>query len=160
MKRFTALCHFFLGAALAMSPLAAAIAIRPEALGEGTLWWLAGFVLLWVGGFDIIYALQDIDCDKRDGLHSVPARLGPTGALWASRLAHFGALAMLVMSAVSSDQLGNAYLAGIGLVTVLLIIEHIAAARGRFSMAFFTVNGVISLILGTLGIIDVLMSSA
>src|SRR5690606_37906682 len=76
-KRFTALCHVFLGGALAASPLAAAIAVEPGALATTpALWLLAAMVLLWVAGFDIAYALQDIDFDRATGLRSVPARLG------------------------------------------------------------------------------------
>ncbi|MBI1371867.1 MAG: 4-hydroxybenzoate octaprenyltransferase [Phycisphaera sp.] len=158
MKRFTALCHFFLGAALAISPLAAGLAIEPTSVTSGpVLWCLAGFVLLWVAGFDIIYAMQDIDVDQRDGLHSVPSKLGTTGALVAAKFAHVGALVALIGAYRMSSQLGTLFSIGIAIVGVLLMIEHVAARRGKFSMAFFTVNGVISLILGGLGIADVLI---
>lgn len=159
MKRFTLLCHFFLGAALAISPLAAGLAISPPFLSQPTLWWLAGFVLLWVGGFDVIYALQDIESDRRDGLHSIPARLGPARSLLVAKTAHVLALALLVTAGLSSPQLGTGFKIGVTCVGVLLIIEHRFAARGRFSMAFFTLNGAISLLLGALGIADVVMRS-
>ncbi|MHC4995923.1 MAG: UbiA-like polyprenyltransferase [Planctomycetota bacterium] len=157
IKRFSLLCHFFLGAALAISPLAAALAIQPDYLAQPTLWWLAGFVLLWVGGFDVIYAIQDIDHDQRDGLHSVPAKLGANGALIVAKLAHLTAFAMLIMVMRTEPTLNRLFYAGIAAVGLLLIIEHLAASRGKFSMAFFTVNGVISLVLGGLGIADVLV---
>lgn len=155
IKRFSLLCHFFLGAALAISPLAAGIAIYPDTLQQPTLWWLSGFVLLWVAGFDIIYALQDIDCDKRDGLHSIPAKLGQPLALFIAKLAHLAAIIMLVMTDQSSPLLGKYFAAGMIAVGILLTIEHYLAARAKFSMAFFTLNGIISIILGTLGIIDI-----
>ena len=156
MKRFTFLCHFFLGTALAISPPAAALAIRPEYLATPTLWWLAGFVMLWVGGFDVIYALQDEVIDRRDGLCSIPARLGRVNALLIAKTVHLAALAALILAQRSSDQLGTLFRIGIGIVALLLIVEHHAASRDRFNMAFFTLNGVISLILGGLGIADVL----
>ncbi|MBI1368960.1 MAG: 4-hydroxybenzoate octaprenyltransferase [Planctomycetes bacterium] len=157
MKRYTLLCHFFLGAALALSPLAAALAIRPAYLTEPTLWYLAGFVLLWVGGFDIIYAMQDIDHDTRDGLHSIPAKLGPTAALALAKLAHLLAVVLLILMQRSSLPLGRLFFIGIVIVALALIFEHLAASRGRFTMAFFTLNGFISLTLGALGVIDVFM---
>ena len=72
LKRFTWLCHVYLGAALALSPLAAAIAVEPETLSHAPIWLLSGAVLCWVAGFDIIYALQDIEVDRRDNLKSMP----------------------------------------------------------------------------------------
>lgn len=159
MKRWTLLCHFFLGAALAISPLAAALAIEPSYLQFGTLWWLAGFVLAWVGGFDVIYAMQDIEHDRRDGLHSIPARLGPNGALITAKLAHLLGLMALMMAYRSSPRLDDLFFIGIVIVAVLLIIEHRAATAGRFNMAFFTLNGVISCLLGGLGIADVMLHS-
>jgi len=158
MKRFTLLCHFYLGAALAISPVAAVIAIRPAYLAEPTAWWLAAFVLLWVAGFDIIYACQDIDADRREGLHSIPAKLGETGALVVAKIAHLLALIALVLTEATErdpQHLGTLFKAGFIIVGVALMIEHYAARRGKFSMAFFTLNGVIALGLGALGIADV-----
>lgn len=157
IKRFSLLCHFFLGAALAISPLAAVLAIRPDYLAEPAIWWLSGFVLFWVGGFDVIYAMADIEHDQQDGLHSIPAKLGPGGALIVAKLTHLVAFGMLMMALRSEPALGQLFYIGVTLVGVLLIVEHAAATRGKFSMAFFTVNGVISLILGALGIADVLL---
>ncbi len=157
-KRYTALCHFFLGAALAMSPLAAGLAIEPGVLSQPVLWLLAGFVMLWVGGFDIIYALQDVDFDREAGLHSIPAKLGRRGALWVSKAAHLVGLALLVVIYRTDAQLhGFYFLLGILIVAVLLVGEHRAADRDRFSMAFFTLNGFIAVLLGVLGIAQVLI---
>ena len=159
-KRFTALCHLFLGGALAASPLAAAIAMDPGSLSVmPALWWLAGMVVLWVGGFDVIYALQDVAFDRTTGLHSIPARLGPHGAIWVSRAMHVGAGACLVAAAMADDRFGIIFPIGVGLVLALLVTEHVVLAkRGEagLEMAFFTLNGVVSCLLGAAGILDLL----
>ncbi|MEX2673223.1 MAG: UbiA-like polyprenyltransferase [Phycisphaeraceae bacterium] len=155
-KRFTWLCHFFLGGALALSPLAAGLAIEPSYLAQPTLWWLAAFVLLWVAGFDVVYALQDEQVDRRDGIYSVPAKLGRGGALLLAKGVHLLALIMLLMAYRSEPMLSTLFFVGIVVVGLLMVIEHRAASMGRFSMAFFTLNGIISLLLGVLGIVDIL----
>lgn len=159
-KRFTAMCHVFLGGALAASPLAAALAMNPAAVTQmPALWWLAGMVVLWVGGFDVIYALQDLEFDRETGLHSVPAALGATRAIWVSRVMHAGAGACLGMAASRDARFGVLFYAGVGLVWALLVTEHlILARRGKagLEMAFFTVNGIVSCALGVTGVLDVL----
>lgn len=155
-KRFTWMCHFILGTALAISPLAAGLAMRPESLSQPTLWHLAGFVLLWVGGFDVIYALQDLDVDRRHGLYSIPAALGRANALIVAKLAHIGAILLLIAADRSTPLLDRWFWYGCVAVAGLLAVEHHAASRGRFNMAFFTLNGVISLLLGAAGIVDIL----
>jgi 4-hydroxybenzoate polyprenyltransferase len=160
-KRFTLLCHMFLGGALAASPLAAAIAVRPEALGDTpTIWLLAGMVVCWVAGFDVIYALQDTEFDQRVGLHSVPSKLGPERAIWVSRVLHVGAFAMLVLAARSEARFGLVFWCALGAIGLLLITEHvILAKRGKagLDMAFFTVNGIVSCVLGFAGVVDTLI---
>jgi len=162
-KRFTLLCHFMLGAALAISPVAAAVAIDPPVLGEPTLWLLAGFVMLWVAGFDIIYAVQDMDFDRDTGLASIPAALGERGALIAAKATHFAGLLLLVMMYRLTPTFRYAewrlLLWGLVGVGVLLMIEHRAASRRQFSTAFFTVNGVVALLLGAAAIGDILMAA-
>lgn len=159
-KRFTALCHVFLGGALAASPIAAAIAVNPELVGlTPSLWWLAAMVLLWVAGFDVIYALQDMDFDRSQGLRSIPAALGWRGAAWVSRGLHAGALAALVMAWRADVRLGVVFGAGVALVAGLLVTEHvILARRGKagLEMAFFTVNGIVSCALGAAGAVDLI----
>lgn len=159
-KRFTPLCHVFLGGALAASPLAAAIAVGPELLpSTPAVWWLAGMVLLWVAGFDVIYALQDLDFDRGAGLHSIPASLGWRGAIWTSRALHAGALAMLIVAWRADARLGVIFGAGVVLVGGLLVTEHLVLARrgkAGLDMAFFTLNGVVSCVLGCAGVADVL----
>lgn len=170
-KRFTWLCHVFLGGALAASPVAAAIAIDPDAaglpaLGEpGTsgvalpvVWWLAANVLLWVAGFDVIYALQDVDFDRGRGLKSIPASLGVPAAMWLSRAMHAGAVACLVAAWLSDVRLGPIFGVACGLVAALLVAEHLVLrSRGErgLDMAFFTINGVVSCVVGVAGILDI-----
>lgn len=160
-KRFTVLCHLFLGGALAASPLAAAIAIDPSALGATpALWLIAGMVLLWVAGFDVIYALQDIDFDRANRIHSIPAALGPARAIWLARGLHAGAAGMLIGVWASEPRFGWIFAIAVGLVAALLIAEHLVLAkRGKagLDMAFFTLNGIVSCVLGTLGILDLLI---
>lgn len=159
-KRFTWLCHVFLGGALAVSPLAATLAVNPSALQSPAPWWLAGMVVIWVAGFDVIYALQDVDFDQRTGLYSMPSRLGPTRAIWISRGLHVGAFAMLVMAARSDPRFGVIFAIAVGLVGVLLVVEHVILARrgqAGLDMAFFTVNGIVSCVLGAAGVVDVVV---
>lgn len=163
-KRFTWLCHVFLGGALAASPLAAALAVRPGALADTpSLWWLAGMVVTWVSGFDVIYALQDEAFDRGAGLHSAPARFGARGSAWISRSLHGLALACLVLAWRADPRLGAPFAVGIVLAAALLVAEHVVLARRGLrglDLAFFTLNGVVSVVLGVLGLADVLWEGA
>ncbi|MDB5295971.1 MAG: ubiA [Phycisphaerales bacterium] len=157
LKRFTRLCHYYLGAALALAPVCAWVAIR-GALDAPPLW-MAGAVLCWTAGFDIVYACQDYASDVATGVFSVPAKLGVARALWVARLTHVAAACLLVAVGLSARPvLGSAYAAGVALAVGLLFVEHAlvrADDLSKVGLAFFTVNGVISLALGTLGIVDV-----
>lgn len=158
-KRFTALCHLYLGSSLALSVPAAALAIEPSALALPALWLLAGMVLCWVAGFDIIYALQDVEVDRRDGLHSVPSQLGTRGALWVSRLLHTVAIVLLGLAWQVDSRLGTLFALAIGIVALVLLVEHLTVRRwgtSRLAVTFFTLNGVVSVILGVAGVIDIL----
>lgn len=159
LKRYTALCHVYLGSSLAISPLAAAIAIDPWQLSvQPALWLLAAMVLCWVAGFDIIYALQDVDIDRREGLHSIPAKLGTSGALWVSRCLHAAAVVCLLAAWRLDPRLGAIFAVGVIIVITLLLIEHLTVAkRGtkRIALTFFTLNGIISCVLGALGVVDI-----
>ncbi len=162
-KRFTFLCHLFLGGALAASPIAAAIAVNPTLFLSSPfstrILLLSAFVLFWVAGFDIAYALQDIDFDRRAGLHSIPARLGPRGSLWVSRIFHCIAFTFLFLASRADPRLGPIFLAAVGAVGALLIYEHIVLAQrgvAGLPIAFFTINGVVSCLLGAAGITDIL----
>jgi len=155
-KRFTWLCHAWLGASLAMSVPAAALAIRPESLSQPAVWWLTAMVLLWVTGFDVIYALQDVDIDRREGLHSMPARLGITASLWSSRIMHLLAIVCLWQAHFAEPRLGLPFAVAIGLVTAVLALEHATVHRwgtSRMALTFFTLNGIVSIVLGTAGML-------
>jgi 4-hydroxybenzoate polyprenyltransferase len=163
-KRFTWLCHVFLGGALAASPIAAAIAVNPELLMHTpAVFWMAGMVLCWVAGFDVIYALQDLDHDRSVGLNSIPARFGWRGALWVSRTLHVLAMGCLLMALGGNEQLGVLFGGAAGLVAALLIAEHtllIVRGRAGIPMAFFTLNGVVSIVLGTAGCLEIGLGTA
>jgi 4-hydroxybenzoate polyprenyltransferase len=117
--------------------------------------------MCWVAGFDVIYALQDVEIDRQAGLFSMPSRLGVEPALWVSRLLHMASVICLLVLLYRSDALGLAFFVGIVIVIGLLIVEHALVWKSKthhINMAFLTVNGVISLVLGGLGIIDVIRS--
>ena len=157
-KRITALTHFILGATIAFAPMAAWIAIHPGSLGLSALL-LTGIVLLWIAGFDIIYACQDIDIDRRDGLYSIPARFGVTTALTISRCLHFLAVALLLLLALPAG-LGPLYLAALFCAAGLLVWQHRLVKNGDMShigFAFATLNGGVSLLLAAAGITDLLI---
>ena len=158
-KRFTWLCHAWLGLSLALSPLAAALAVSPEALmQQPSLWFLAGMVLVWVTGFDVLYALQDIDIDRTQGLQSMPSVLGASTAIWLSRLLHAMAIGLLFLISSLDTRLDALFLVAAFAATALLLWEHVLIARygtSRITLAFFTLNGIGSCLLGLFGIIDV-----
>jgi 4-hydroxybenzoate polyprenyltransferase len=152
-KRFTALAHFWLGAALMLAPVCAWIALR----GEGAMGnpldllpavVLGGAVLFWVAGFDMIYATQDSEFDREQGLHSLPARLGIVRSLHLAAACHFGAVVLLLVLPLVYSYLGWIYWTGVAAVAALLIYEH-ALIRPtdltRVNVAFFNVNAVIGL---------------
>ncbi|MCC7147472.1 MAG: UbiA family prenyltransferase [Phycisphaeraceae bacterium] len=158
VKRVSWLCHLFLGGALALSPLAAVLAIEPGFLGQADAYLLAGMVICWVAGFDVIYALQDVEADRALGLFSMPAKLGVEPALWVARGLHLLAFLALVELARRSELLGNGFRLGLVMVAGLLVVEHVLVFRSKthhIHLAFFTLNGVISLLLGAAGIFDV-----
>lgn len=150
-KRFTSLAHFWLGLALGLTPLGAWIAIRGwETLGELPVPCLLGAaVMFWVAGFDILYATQDAEFDKKAGLHSVPALLGVPGALRLAKICHaVMVLLLLPLYWAAGDLLGWPYLVAIGAVTLLLVIEHALVREddlGRVNTAFFTMNAIIGM---------------
>lgn len=146
-KRFTSLSHFFLGLALAVAPVGGWIAVRGEISLEPVL--LAVCVLLWVSGFDLIYACQDVEFDRGHGLYSIPARFG-VGATLGLSIGLHAAMVALLLVVHQLLGLGVLSLAGITVVAALLIYEH-ALVRpddlSRVNAAFFMVNGIISVIL-------------
>jgi 4-hydroxybenzoate polyprenyltransferase len=156
-KRFTMWCHYWLSAALMLSPVAAWIAIR--GVVEQPALWLAGAVFFWVGGFDILYACQDVDYDQSKGLHSTPARLGVKSSLRLALGSHVLTVVCLFGLWIAAG-LGSVFLIGVILVAGLLGYEH-ALVRpddlSRVNQAFFQVNAVISLGLFAVALVDVLL---
>lgn len=158
-KRFTSGSHLILGLVIALAPVAAWIAIRPTTLGPPA-WLLMGVVATWIAGFDVIYACQDFEFDRSSGLHSLPARLGISGALWVARGLHVATAIFLVAFGYSAG-LGRLYYVGAACAMLLLIIENSlvrAADLRRVNLAFFTINGIVGLVLGALGVADILLA--
>jgi 4-hydroxybenzoate polyprenyltransferase len=156
-KRFTSLCHLWLGAALGLSPIGAYVAVRGEfgadALGP---WILGGAVLLWTAGFDIIYALLDVDFDRGKKLFSLPARFGPRRALAVSALFHVVTVGLLVVVGMTVP-MRAIWFVGVAVVAGILLYEHrivSPADLSRVNTAFFTLNGVVSLLLMAALVLD------
>jgi 4-hydroxybenzoate polyprenyltransferase len=146
MKRVTRWSHLVLGLALGLAPSAAWIAVR------GSLDWriavLTAVVVCWVGGFDILYACQDMEHDREAGLFSVPQALGLDAAFWVARLLHLAVVGLLICFAILFD-FGVAGWIGIGAVALLLLYEHMLVSPrdlSRLNAAFFTMNGVIAMV--------------
>ena len=147
-KRFTSFAHLILGWALAISPTAAWIAVRGE-LNDIEPIFLSLLVMMWTAGFDIMYACQDFEFDKKAGLHSIPARFGIKGALRIARMFHFQAFIVLLLLYAVTD-LGWLALAGVVAVGGLLIYQHTlvkANDLSKMNAAFFTTNAFVSIIL-------------
>ena len=154
-KRFTSLAHVVLGLCLGAAPVGAWIAVRGSVDLPVVLLGLA--VLFWVAGFDILYALQDLEFDRQAGLHSIPVRVGVAGSLW---LARFFSLVMvaLLLAVYFLLPVGGFFLSGILLASLLLIYEHWLLRNGdldRLDIAFFTMNGYISIIIFIATLVDV-----
>jgi 4-hydroxybenzoate polyprenyltransferase len=156
-KRFTSLAHFWLGLSLSLAPIAAWIALR------GDLAWppifLAEAVLLWVAGFDIIYACQDVDFDRQAGLRSIPRRFGVRNALRIAAGCHALMIFPLIVLGVIYP-LGTVYFLGVAAVAALLFYEHTLVRPddlSRVNIAFFRVNIAISVGLLVVGVVDLLI---
>ena len=146
LKRFTWLCHPFLGAVDGLAPVGGWVAIT------GTIEWqpflLGGAVALWICGFDIIYATMDLEVDGREGLHSIPRRFGVGTALLITRVAHAGSVALLIWLGIDLG-LGPLYWLGLAVVAALLAYENSIVSEddlSRVDMAFLGMNGVIAIV--------------
>lgn len=155
-KRFTIFSHFFLGLSLSLAPIGAWVAIREEISIVSIVLGLA--VIFWLAGLDIIYSCQDIEFDKSHGLFSFPARLGIAKALRFSKAFHFIMIILLfLLSAV--ENLGLFFIIGVVLIAGLLYYEHSIVKPddlSRVNVAFFNVNGIISIGLMAITIIDII----
>jgi 4-hydroxybenzoate polyprenyltransferase len=157
-KRFTWFCHWALGLTDGLAPAAAWVAVSGRIALSPVLLFLA--VGLWVGGFDVIYAIFDLDFDRAEGIHSIPVTLGKRRALGVAALSHVAAMALLVAVGPLLG-LGWVYLVGCLVVAVLLAWPHVDIARrglARVGMGFMTANGVVGLVYGVVAIVAVLIS--
>lgn len=146
MKRYTRWSHLVLGLALGLAPSAAWVAVRGSL--DPRILVLTAAVMLWVGGFDVLYACQDYEHDCQAGLYSLPRAIGIPGAFWAARIMHLLMLALLAWFAVLFHFQWAGWL-GIGAVAMLLAYEHAIVSPGdlrRLNAAFFTMNGVIAMV--------------
>ncbi|MCI6474296.1 MAG: putative 4-hydroxybenzoate polyprenyltransferase [Mucispirillum sp.] len=154
-KRFTNFCHIILGIALGLAPVCAWIAVT------GTInlppFILGGAIILWVAGFDILYAIQDIEYDRKEGLHSIPAVFGVSGSLIIARLLHFAAFFLFILL-MAFTNLGYIYLAGVLISGALMAYEHSLVSKddlSKLNMAFFNMNTYISITIMIFSIIDI-----
>jgi len=157
MKRITRWSHLVLGLALGIAPSAAWIAVRGSL--DPRIIVLTAAVLLWVGGFDILYACQDFEHDCAAGLHSIPVAFGMESAFWIARAMHLGMLALLGWL-IALFGLGWIAMLGVALVGLLLLYEHLLVSPKdlrRMNAAFFTLNGVISVVFFGFVAADVLL---
>jgi 4-hydroxybenzoate polyprenyltransferase len=156
LKRYTWLCHLWLGAIDGLAPVGAWAAIRGSL--EWEAWALGGAVAAWVAGFDLFYSLFDVEVDKEQGLHSWSTRFGERGAFFGARLLHLLTVLMLVAAGAGLD-VGISYWLGVLAVAGLMLYEHLLIRPGdlrRLDTAFFTMNGVISVAFCVFVIADVL----
>jgi 4-hydroxybenzoate polyprenyltransferase len=158
LKRITWLCHVWLGACLGLAPVGAWLAMTGTAPWEA--WALAWAVLLWVAGFDLFYSLFDIEHDRAEGLHSWAVRFGERGVFVGARAFHVGTVVLLGAAGIGLDA-SLFYWAGVIVTAVLLIYEHSIVRPGdlrRLDAAFFTLNGVISVVFFAFVALDVLVA--
>ena len=156
-KRFTALCHIVLGIGLALAPIGSYLAVSGEFAIIPILF--SFVVLFWVSGFDIIYSLQDEEFDKTQKLHSIPVLLGKKNALTLSKFLHFISVITLMFTGTIGD-FGKWYWIGFCIFSALLIYQHTLVKHNNLSkinLAFFTTNGIASVIFGAFVIADLLV---
>jgi 4-hydroxybenzoate polyprenyltransferase len=154
LKRFTWLCHFWLGAVDGLAPVGAWVAITGKLPWQA--WLLGAAVALWVAGFDLFYALFDEEVDRREGLHSIVTRFGVRGAFVGARLSHAATVACLIAAGLGLP-VGALYWFGVAVVATLLAYEHSLvrpADLRRLDTAFFTMNGVISVAFAVFLVLD------
>ena len=156
-KRFTWFCHYFLGLTLGLAPAAAWIAVTGSLAPEA---WLLFFAVgLWVGGFDVLYAVFDLEFDREQGLHSLPVSIGARGAVVVSAVSHMVTVALLAAVGGLAG-LDWIYWAGLSLVAALLAWPHIDIARRglrQVGMGFMTINGAVGLLYGAVVVLAVVV---
>jgi 4-hydroxybenzoate polyprenyltransferase len=150
-KRFTSLSHYILGFTDGLAPAGAWVAVRGSAFTASDLpaWLLLGIVTMWIGGFDILYACQDVEFDRQHGLHAIPAEHGVAFALRLSTLSHMAVVGLLVWLGFAA-QLGIAWWVAVAVTAGLLVWEHRLVNPNDLSkvnVAFFNVNSIIAIVL-------------
>ncbi len=158
LKRVTWLCHIWLGACLGLAPVGAWLAVTGTSPWEA--WAIGGAVLLWVAGFDLFYSLFDLDHDRAEGLHSWATHFGERGVFRGARLFHTGAVVLLAAAGLGLD-VSLFYWLGVVATAGLLVYEHLLVRPGdlrRLDAAFFTMNGVISVVFFAFVALDVLVA--
>jgi 4-hydroxybenzoate polyprenyltransferase len=158
LKRVTWLCHIWLGACLGLAPLGAWLAMTGTAPWEA--WAIGAAVALWVAGFDLFYSLFDLDHDRAEGLHSWAVRFGERGVFIGARVLHAGTVALLALAGLGLD-VALFYWLGVFATAALLAYEHSIVRPGdlrRLDAAFFTLNGVISVVFFVFVALDVLVA--
>jgi len=154
-KRFTPLCHYWLGLCLGLAPVGGWVSVGGS-IADPAPWIIGIAVMFWTAGFDMIYATQDIDCDRRDGLHSMPADFGVAAALIQTRIAHVLTVLFLSLAGMLLGA-GLFWFLGIAVAAILLFYENAivsASDLSRVDAAFFTVNGVIAIVVGIGALVD------
>jgi 4-hydroxybenzoate polyprenyltransferase len=157
LKRFTWLSHLWLGVVDGLAPVGAWVAITGELPWEA--WALGGAVACWIAGFDFFYSLFDREIDRQQGLHSVAVKFGVGGAFWGARLLHLATVSLLAAVGLGLG-LGWLYWLGVAAVAALLGYEHFLVRPGdlrRLDAAFFTVNGVISVLFFLFVLVEVVL---
>jgi 4-hydroxybenzoate polyprenyltransferase len=155
LKRATWLAHFWLGAVDGLAPVGGWVAVTGDLPLEA--WLLGAGVATWVAGFDLFYAIFDIDIDRAQGLHSFPARFGIPATFWAARVLHAATVVLLLLAGVGLEP-NVFYWLGVAAVGALLAYEHaLVSPRDlrRLNTAFFTMNGVISMVFFAFVLLDV-----
>lgn len=156
-KRFTWLCHIVLGITIALAPLGGWVAVTGKV--DVTAWVLFGTIVFWIAGFDIVYACQDVEFDTKEGLNSIPVRFGIANSLKIAQAFHIvtaiGFIGLLLLS-----QLGWWYIAGMVIAYLILFYEHYIvspADLSRLQTSFFTMNGVLSIVVFSFTLIDLVV---
>ncbi|MHB0980354.1 MAG: UbiA-like polyprenyltransferase [Thermoleophilia bacterium] len=158
-KRWTWLCHLFLGATIGLGPVGAWVAVTGEVTWRPFL--LGAAVAAWIAGFDVIYAFMDVEFDRANGLHSIPADLTASAGLWSTRVLHALAVVLLAILGLVTG-IGVVYYLGVALCAALLFYENWIMRKvdlGKVGVAFMTMNGIISVVFAVFAIAAVVLVS-
>lgn len=156
-KRFTWLCHLFLGCTIGLGPVGAWVAVTGRVDWQAFI--LGAAVAFWIAGFDIIYAGLDVDFDRAFGVHSIPADLGLKAAIWSTRVCHAAATVLLALAGFVCSR-GPIYFTGVGVCAAILAFENYITREGdlrRVDLAFLTMNGTLSVVFFGFVLVSILL---